>query len=50
MYVRDTVNNKPKFINVGLVSYGSGCGRISSPGINTRTAYFYDWIIKNSIF
>ena len=50
LYVRDTVNNKPKFINVGLVSYGNGCGREGNPGINTRTAYFLDWIIENSVF
>jgi len=44
------VNNKPKFINVGLASYGKGCGRLMSPGLYTKTAYFLDWIVKNSVF
>lgn len=32
LYTRDTVRNHPKFICVGVVSYGEGCGEFNKAG------------------
>jgi hypothetical protein len=35
-------------IQVGLSSFGRGCGNFEFPGIHTRVSYFYhDWILPN---
>jgi secreted trypsin-like serine protease len=32
IFVIDTLNGKPKFVDVGIVSYGDGCGETGKPG------------------
>jgi len=32
---------------VGIVSFGIGCGLANNPGIYTRLSYYYDWIQSN---
>lgn len=34
------------WVQVGIVSWGLGCGRIGYPGIYTEVSYYRDWIFK----
>jgi secreted trypsin-like serine protease len=47
LYALDTIDGKKRYVLVGIVSYGMGCGLRGYPGIYTRTSYYLDWINKN---
>lgn len=34
-----------KSLLIGVTSFGDGCGRKGSPGVYTRVAHFYNWIL-----
>ncbi|XP_043472965.1 serine protease easter-like [Leptopilina heterotoma] len=45
---RGTVDNKPKWVSVGIVSFGpSPCGREGWPGVYTKVHDFMPWILRN---
>lgn len=39
--------NDGKWTQVGIVSWGIGCGKGEYPGVYTRVSYFMPWITKN---
>lgn len=42
------VNEGGKWNQVGVVSWGIGCGKGQYPGVYTRVTAFLPWIQKNS--
>ncbi|CAH1378247.1 hypothetical protein MTP99_019604 [Tenebrio molitor] len=38
-----------RWITIGIVSWGIGCGNKGSPGIYTKVSSYIPWIIKNTI-
>lgn len=39
--------NDGKWTQVGIVSWGIGCGKGQFPGVYTRVTSFMNWITKN---
>ena len=39
--------NQGKWTQVGIVSWGIGCGKGQYPGVYTRVTHFMPWITKN---
>ncbi|XP_006608287.2 proclotting enzyme-like [Apis dorsata] len=39
-----------RWVNIGIVSWGIGCGNRGVPGIYTRVNFYFDWILKNAVF
>ncbi|XP_073831833.1 transmembrane protease serine 9 [Musca autumnalis] len=33
---------------VGIVSWGIGCGQALNPGVYTNVSFYYDWIVENN--
>jgi len=48
LFVKETRDNKTKYVSVGIVSYGDKCALPNKPGIYTRVSYFLNWIKANS--
>ena len=36
------------WVQIGIVSYGDGCAKPNSPGVNTRVSSFIRWIEDNT--
>ncbi len=49
LYVIESNNEMPRWIVVGITSYGVGCARKYLPGIYTKVSYFLDWIYDNLV-
>jgi Secreted trypsin-like serine protease len=39
--------NQGRWMQVGIVSWGIGCGKGQFPGVYTRVTHFMSWITKN---
>jgi secreted trypsin-like serine protease len=39
--------NQGQWMQVGIVSWGIGCGKGQFPGVYTRVTHFMSWINKN---
>jgi secreted trypsin-like serine protease len=37
-----------RWVNIGIVSWGIGCGVVGRPGIYTRVNTYLDWIFANA--
>ncbi|XP_058797839.1 venom protease-like [Phymastichus coffea] len=42
--------NNGRWVNIGIVSWGIGCGNPDQPGIYTKVNAYLDWIFTNTIF
>ncbi|MFV1983826.1 MAG: serine protease, partial [Thiohalomonadales bacterium] len=40
-------NNNGKYFQVGIVSWGNGCGTPDSYGVYTKVSYYNDWIVDS---
>ena len=45
--VKEEFNGQKKFVLVGIISFGEGCGKPDFPGIYTRVSAYLDWIKAN---
>lgn len=41
------INNEGHWLQIGVVSWGIGCGQGQYPGVYTRVSSFMPWILKN---
>lgn len=41
------VHNNGHWLQIGVVSWGIGCGKGQYPGVYTRMTSFMPWIMKN---
>ncbi|CAF0835420.1 unnamed protein product [Brachionus calyciflorus] len=44
LFVLKLINFKMKYVQVGITSYGDGCGKAGHPAIYTRVSAYLDWI------
>jgi secreted trypsin-like serine protease len=45
LFIRDFDSDTPRYILLGIVSNGYGCGFDGYPGIYTRTSSYKPWIL-----